>query len=214
MHRALFIVFEGIDGAGTTTQSDLLATAIQNMGVEVVYTREPGGTPLGERIREILLDPSADGLDGMSELLLCVASRRHHVNSRIVPSLKADKPVICARYTASSVAYQGHGRGVNLADVDRLNQLATTDFRPDLTVFLDLPLEEANKRVDERPINADRMDSESDDFKNRVVNGYRLVATQEPHGAFVVDGTEPRETIHEKVLRELVDRWPSFPFRS
>ena len=83
-----------------------------------------------------------------------------------------------------------------------------------MTVFLDLPLTEANKRVHERPINADRMDAESDDFKNRVVRAYRLVATQEPRGSFVVDGTEQRETIHEKVLRELVDRWPSFPFRS
>ncbi len=214
MHRALFIVFEGIDGAGTTTQSELLAALIQDMGLEVAHTREPGGTPLGERIREILLDPTVDDLDGMTELMLCAASRRHHVQTHIVPSLNADKPVICARYTASSVAYQGHGRGLDLKDVGRLNEMATTKCRPDLTVFLDLPLVEANKRVDERPINADRMDSESDGFKRKVVEAYRLVAAQEPESSFVVDGTESREIIHEKVRTELIRRWPAFPFRA
>ncbi len=214
MHRALFIVFEGIDGAGTTTQSELLVTLIQDMGFEVVHTREPGGTPLGERIREVLLDPTANGLDGMAELMLCVASRRHHVRTHIVPSLKADKPVICARYTASSVAYQGHGRGVDLDTVRQLNAMATEKCHPDLTIFINLPLAEANKRVQERPINADRLDSEPDDFKRRVVDGYRLVAVQEPESSFVVDGTDPPGVIHEKVRAELVSRWPTFPFRA
>ena len=213
-YRALFIVFEGIDGAGTTTQSTLLATDIQNMGYDVVHTREPGGTPLGERIRELLLDPTAGELDGMTELLLCAAGRRHHVVTRIVPSLSLDKPVICARYTASSVAYQGHGRGVDLGDVEALNGMATENCLPDLTVFVDLPLSEANKRIDERPISADRLDLEPDDFKRRVVEAYRLVAVQNPKCSFVVDGTESRECIRQQLLTELNNRWPAFPFRS
>ena len=214
MHRALFIVFEGIDGAGTTTQSELLASLIQDMGLEVVHTREPGGTPLGERVREIVLDPTADDLDGMTELMLCVASRRHHVRTRILPSLKADKPVICARYTASSVAYQGHARGGDLDAVRSLNTMATEKCIPDLTIFINLPLAEANKRVQERPINADRLDSEPDDFKRKVVDAYRLAAAQEPESSFVVDGTDPPEVIHQKVRTELVSRWPTFPFRA
>ena len=214
MHRALFIVFEGIDGAGTTTQSELLVALIQDMGLEVVHTREPGGTPLGERIREIILDPSADGLDGMTELMLCTASRRHHVTTHILPSLTANKPVICARYTASSVAYQGHGRGVDLEAVGRLNAMATQNCHPDLTVFINLPLAEANKRVQQRPINVDRLDSEPDDFKRKVVDAYRLAAAQEPTSSFVVDGTDSPQVIHEKVRTELVSRWPTFPFRA
>lgn len=214
MYRALFIVFEGIDGAGTTTQSGLLAARIQDMGHEVIHTREPGGTPLGERIREILLDPSDEGLDGMTELMLCVASRHHHVTTHILPSLKANKPVICARYTASSVAYQGHGRGVDLEAVGRLNELATQKCHPDLTVFINLPLAEANKRVQQRSINADRLDLEPDDFKRKVVDAYRLAAAREPASSFVVDGTDPPQVIHEKVKTELVSRWPTFPFRA
>jgi dTMP kinase len=184
------------------------------MGHEVVHTREPGGTPLGERIREIILDPAADSLDGMTELMLCVASRRHHVRTRILPSLKADKPVICARYTASSVAYQGHARGVDLEVVRSLNTMATEGCIADLTIFINLPLAEANKRVQERPINADRLDQEPDGFKRKVVEAYRLAAEQEPESSFVVDGTDSLEVIHQKVRTELVSRWPAFPFRA
>jgi dTMP kinase len=211
--RALFIVFEGIDGSGTTTQSALLVAHIRAMGVDVVHTREPGGTALGERIRDVYLDPEVGDLDGMTEMLLCAASRHHHVQTHILPSLDCHKPVICARYTASSVAYQGYGRGLCLEDVTVLNQMATMNCRADLTFFLDLPLAAANKRVQERPINADRMDSEADDFKTRVVDAYRHVAALEPECSIVVDGTEPEERIAEKVRSELVTRWPAFPFR-
>lgn len=211
--RALFVVFEGLDGAGTTTQSELLASHIQDMGVGVVSTREPGGTPLGERIRELVLDPGAGELGGMTELMLCAASRNHHVHTLIRPSLTLDKPVICDRYTASSVAYQGGGRGLDLAQIGLINELATGNCRADLTVFVDVPLEAANKRSKERSANADRFESEAEDFKQRVADAYRMVAAQEPERSFVVDGTESREQVFTAVLSELAKRWPAFPFK-
>lgn len=212
-YRALFVVFEGIDGAGTTTQSELLAGYIQDMGVDVVRTREPGGTPLGERLRDLVLDPATGELDGMTELMLLAASRSHHVHTLIRPSLENDKPVICDRYTASSVAYQGHGRGVDIGDVGTLNDLATGHCRPDLTVLLDLPLEVASKRAEKRSAAPDRLELETDAFKRRVAAAYRGIAEEEPERCFVVDGTDDPQRILTSVKDELVRRWSAFPFR-
>ena len=212
-YRALFVVFEGIDGAGTTTQSEFLADYIQDMGVDVVRTREPGGTPLGERLRDLVLDPATGELDGMTELMLYAASRSHHVHTLIKPSLENDKPVICDRYTASSVAYQGHGRGVDIDDVGIINDLATVHCRADLTVLLDLPLEVANKRTKKRSATADRLELETDAFKRRVAAAYRSIVEQEPGRSFVVDGTDAPQRVFTSVKDELVRRWPTFPFR-
>ena len=119
-----FIVFEGVDGSGTTTQSRLLASHLREAGLPVTLTREPGGTPIAEKIRQLVLDPSIEGVSPMSELFLYAASRSQHVEEVIAPSLDRGDVVVCDRYIASSIAYQGYGRGLNLEEIEQINRLA------------------------------------------------------------------------------------------
>ena len=160
-YKGLFITFEGLDGCGKSTQMELLATALRERGYVVLVTREPGGTPLGEAIRQVLLDPRHHGMSARAEALLYAAARAHLVEQVIRPALKDGQVVLCDRYLDSSLAYQGYGRGLGTDDIITLNVWATDCLFPDLTLFLDLDDSIRSTRVAAVP---DRLEAEDEDF--------------------------------------------------
>jgi dTMP kinase len=213
--RALFIVFEGIDGSGTTTQSDLLARYIEeDLGTQVIQTREPGGTPLAEKIRGLVLEPDTREMHFITELFLYAASRSQHVEELIKPALQAGKPVICDRYTDSTLAYQGYGRGLDFGQISEVNSMATGGCKPDLTVYLDIPVEVAKQRRQKRASRPDRLESAGDDLQERVCRGYREVASKNPGPSLMLDATKSARELAAEVRNELRIRWPGFPFEN
>jgi dTMP kinase len=191
-----FITFEGIEGSGKSTQARLLAQALAD---DVLLTQEPGGTPLGRGIRSLLLDPRDEPVDPMAEALLYFADRAQHVAQRIRPALAAGRVVICDRYVDSSLAYQGHGRGLPLKALRALAAVATGGLQPDLTLFLDVPVETGLSRIARRG-GVDRLESEQREFHERVSSGYQALIAAEP-GRFVrVPGTGAAEAVFGHVL--------------
>jgi len=206
MKRGLFITMEGIDGCGKTTQTSLLAHALNERGHEVIVTRQPGGTRVGERVRDILLANTSVGLVPLAEMLLYAADRAQHVNELIRPSLEAGRIVISDRYTDSTVAFQGYGRGLDLKIIDQLNDLATGGLKPDLTILLTVTPEAARARFDSRHSKDEsqkgmtRFEEESMDFHERVRAGYERLVAAHPERIRTVDASGTREETHEKVL--------------
>jgi dTMP kinase len=154
----MFISFEGLDGCGKTTQINLLAEKLASLAYDVVFIREPGGTVISERIRDILLDTKHQGMNQITELLLFSAARAQLVNEVIKPALAESKMVLCDRYVDSTTAYQGYGRGLRLGAVKTINAVATLGVMPQLTFIIDLPLEELERRKKRSGANADRSD--------------------------------------------------------
>jgi dTMP kinase len=187
--RGLFITFEGLDGCGKSTQMELLAETLRERGYVVLLTREPGGTPLGEAVRDLLLDPRYHGMSARAEALLYAAARAHLVEQVIRPALQDGQVVLCDRYLDSSLAYQGYGRGLGTDDIVTLNVWATECLFPDLTLLLDLDDSLRSTRLAAVP---DRLEAEDDEFHGRVAEGYRLLATLHPHRIRKIDadGTE------------------------
>jgi dTMP kinase len=202
----LFITMEGIDGCGKSTQIKLLASALGNRGLDLVVTREPGGTPLGEAIRGLLSSDVSNSIAATTELFLIVGARAQHVTEVIKPALEAGKTVISDRYTDSTVAFQGHGRGLDLDRIARMNELATGGLRPDLTLVFDLDPRLVRSRP--RPKSAGGLlgafDDEQLDFHDRVRRGYRDMASKDPGRLKLVDAGGSVESTHAEVLR-LVD---------
>lgn len=213
MQKGLFIVFEGIDGSGTTTQCELLARYIEEQGHPVVHTREPGGTPLAEKIRHLVLDPTEE-VDDITEMLLYAASRAQHVHQLIAPALREGTAVVCDRFVASSLAYQGYGRGLGLEPVWQVNQAAVDGCLPDLTIYLDLPLGEARRRRRERAGKPDRMELAGERLQEKVAKAYRELAGSREDESIILDGTRSQERLAGEVLGKLQERWPHFPLRS
>jgi len=182
--RGLFIVFEGIDGAGKSTQLGLLSKTLQERSYPVLVTREPGGTRLGEAIRGLLLDPAYTQMAEQAEAFLYAAARAQCVREVIVPALDRGYYVLCDRYADSTLAYQGFGRGLDLEFLRRLNDLATGGVYPDLTVILDLDVDLAEKRMTGV---RDRMELEQKAFYHRVRQGYLELAAQRPQAYQVLD---------------------------
>ena len=211
MPNALFIVFEGIDGSGTTTQCQLLAEKIKNLGAPVVRTREPGGTPLAESIRALVLDPNSAGITPLAELLLYAASRAQHVHEKIKPALEQGVHVICDRYTASTWAYQGYGRNLDLDLIGQITKIAEAGCEPDLTIYLRVPLEIAAERRARRSQNPDRLELEEQSFQHRVAEGYAKVAGRDKSRGLVLDGNRSPEEVATEAWRNLQQRWPRFP---
>jgi len=174
MKRGIFIVLEGPDRSGKSTQASLLKAWLEERGREVVVTREPGGTRLSEQIRKILLDPKSK-IEPMTELFLYETSRIKHTLEKIMPALKAGKVIICDRYTLSTTAYQGYGRGLDLKTVETLNRIATMNLKPHLTLVLDIPDRIFAQREHLRA-GRDRMERQSDLFRRRVNRAYKLLA--------------------------------------
>jgi dTMP kinase len=197
----VFITLEGVEGCGKSTQAELLRDFLRERGLEVVLTREPGGSAIGEKIREILLDPSHLGMVPITELLLYEASRSQHVEEVIRPALDSGKVVICDRFYDASTAYQGFARGIGIDRVGQLNLVATGGRKPDLSIVLDLPVTSGLKRLGK---NLDRIEGETVEFHERVRNGYLEIAHREPERVKVVDATGSVEATFVKV-RQLVE---------
>jgi dTMP kinase len=182
LERGRFLVLEGIDGCGKTTQIERLRHWLPHSGLlpdgaQLLVTREPGGTPLGQALRQQLLHPPGDGAPcSTAELLLYAADRAQHVQERIRPALEAGYWVLCDRFSGSTAAYQGYGRGLSLELIDQLTLVATGGLQPDLTVLLEIPLEESLRRRGHR--DADRIEAAGEAFLARVCAGFAALATQ------------------------------------
>lgn len=201
----LFVTFEGIDGSGKSTQLRLLAGELRLRKFEVVTTREPGGTPLGARLRQVLLDAEAE-VDPLAELLLYAADRAQHVRTLIRPALNAGQIVLSDRYADATVAYQGAGRGFPSDLITKVVELATAGLEPDLTFVFDVAVDEGRSRQQRRAANrthADRMDDESDEFHTRVRQAYKEIAAREPHRVRIIDASRSVQEVHKSVM-ELV----------
>lgn len=194
-NRGCFIAFEGGEAAGTSTQEALLAARLVEAGREVVRTREPGGTPAGEAIREVVLNPRFAGLDARAEALLFAASRGDHAAQVIRPALRRGAIVVCDRYVDSSIAYQGVGRGLGIERIRELSMWATHSLVPDLTVLLDIDPAIGLSRV----TNPDRLESESLDYHRAVRQAYLDLALAEPHRYLVLDGAGAREQVADRI---------------
>lgn len=201
MTQGLFITFEGPDGCGKTTQMNLLAQYFEKKGKKVVLTREPGGKGLGEKVREILLNYNGEVSD-RCESFLFLADRAQNIDIIVKPAVEQGEIVLCDRHIDSTVAYQGYGRGLDINEINILNNLATGGKKPDLTLVFDVDVETSMKRVGKEK---DRMESAGIDFHNRVRNGYLELATQEPDRIKVLDATKTIEEIHEKVV-EIIEK--------
>ncbi len=200
--RGKFITFEGIDGSGKSTQLRLLAGDLRMRGLNVLTTLQPGGTPLGRRLRESFLE-TEENVHPMAELLLFAADRAQHVNFLIKPALEEGKIVISDRYADATVAYQGAGRGFDEKIVAQVIRLATDGLKPDLTLFFDVPIEKAivrtNSRSDEES-KQNRMDRENAAFYGRVREAYLKIAEREPKRFVVIDASGSIDEVHHKVV--------------
>jgi dTMP kinase len=201
---AFFITFEGPEGGGKSTQASRLAKRLSLEGIPAAATREPGGTELGERVRHILLAPGGSPLSSWAEALLFTAARAQLVAEVISPALNAGKVVICDRYIDSTLAYQGFGRGLDLDQLRRLQEAATGGLRPELTLLLDLKVEEGLARI---PGGArDRLDRETEQFHHRVREGYLQMAAQDPGRWVKVDAAGAPDGVAEKIFNVAVQR--------
>jgi dTMP kinase len=203
--RGLFITFEGLDGSGKTTQMRLLAGRLERAGRRVLVTVEPGGTPIGAKIRSILLDQSGAGLTPAAELLLYFASRAQNVEEVILPALRRGEIVLSDRFTDSTLVYQGFGRGLGEEAVRAVERVVCRGLKPDLTIYLEIDLETSLERARARNRSArarqTRMDEQSAEFYRRVCDGYRILLEREPERFRVVDGRRPPESVAEDVWR-------------
>ncbi len=190
-----FITLEGPEGAGKTTQVKHLTALLSERGIDHLVTRDPGGTPLGKKIRRILLTPGLE-VSPRAELLLYQADRAQHVEELILPALNAGKLVICDRYTDSTMAYQGFGRGIDFDLIENLNQIATGGLKPEYTFLFDLDSEEGLSR--RHPAGYDRMEREAMDFHHRVRNGYLTLAKKEPERWYILDAAKPLSAVQQE----------------
>ena len=195
---AKFITIDGIEGTGKSTQIDLLRQYFVNKKKQCLFTREPGGTILGEGIRNLLLNKDSN-IDDLSELLLMFAARNQHIQQQIKPYLSNNIHVVSDRFTDASFAYQGAGRGVDTKKIAILEALIMDDFRPDYTIFLDIDLETSMKRISKRG-EKDRIEQESLDFFSRVRKAYLDLAKQHPKRITVIDAKQPKKEIHQQII--------------
>jgi len=203
MSRGLFITVEGTEGAGKSTALDFLETSLLRGGVDLVRTREPGGTPLGDRLRALILDPELDAVDPCAELLLIFAARAQHLAQRIVPALERGQWVLCDRFTDATYAYQGAARGLATGTVSALEDLVQGDLRPDLTLLLDLPVELGLERALRRG-ELDRFEQEAPAFFQRVRDCYLDRARRSSGRYRIVDAGQDLETVRAD-LQSIVD---------
>ena len=199
----MFITFEGLDFSGKSTQATILVEKLKKANGIVHFLREPGGTKISERIRSILLDKMNLELNDAAELLLFSAARAQLVKEVIVPALQRGEIVICDRYYDSTTAYQGYGRGINLEAVKNINRLATAGTDPDVTFFVDIPVEEIERRKQTAGMTFDRMESSGRNFYERVRKGYCEIARGESHRFVTIDGMLSVEEIARDIWKQV-----------
>ena len=212
--RGKFITFEGLDGVGKSTQLEKLAEWLRQCGVDVVTTREPGGTALGEKLRSVLLSSRTAGLSPLAELALMFADRAQHVDEQILPALHSGQWVLCDRFTDSSEAYQGAGRGIGNEAVRALHKTLCHDLKPDLTLLMvgDLGhslararrrnVEQSKQSVDDE----NRFERESKAFHKRVLAAYTAIAQREPERVVKVDATQDIPKVHKRIKEAIEER--------
>ncbi len=198
MQSARFITFEGIEGVGKSTNIAHMVAVLERRGISVLTTREPGGTPMAEQLRALVAEHGDEPMPDIAELLIVFAARALHVNNVIRPALAAGTWVICDRFTDSSRAYQGGGRGLPQDDINRLADWVHGDLQPDLTILLDAPVETGMERAGKRS-DPDRFESEQGDFFRRVRATYLQLAENEPERIVVVDATQSLEAVRNVI---------------
>jgi dTMP kinase len=198
------ITLEGGEGSGKTTVLKLVAEALQQQGFEVECTREPGGIEIAEEIRHVILDSKNTKMDGRTEALLYAAARRQHLVEKVIPALNAGKIVLCDRYIDSSLAYQGHARGLGIAEIYSINKFAIDDYMPDLTLYFDVDPEIGLSRIQKdlvREVN--RLDLESMKFHLSVREGYQILVEQYPERIQVIDASKELAQVVEEALQKV-----------
>ena len=200
---AKFITFEGIEGVGKTTQLALAGSWAERNGISHIVTREPGGTPLAEKIRDLVLAPREENLPGTAELLLMFAARSVHLENRIQPALATGHWVFCDRFTDATYAYQGAGRGIISASIAALEAQVQGTRQPDLTFLLDMPAADGMRRVQQRGLRPDRFESERVEFFERVRQGYLSRAQSAPRRFVVIDAGATADAVHSIIAQRL-----------
>ncbi|USS84933.1 dTMP kinase [Fructilactobacillus myrtifloralis] len=197
-----FITFEGNDGAGKTTVLNQVVTALQpQLGSQLVVTREPGGDPIAEQLRSVIVDEANQDMDARTEALLFAAARRQHLVKTVLPALRQHQIVLCDRYVDSSIAYQGAGRKLGEAAVFQMNQFATEGLLPNLTIYFAVPVSVGLQRIQQRTAAAtNRLDQQHRDFYVRVHDAYERLATEHPDRIVRVDATQPVATVTQQVV--------------
>lgn len=202
---SIFISFEGPDGSGKSTITQKVYQYLQSHQIPSIITREPGGIEIAEKIRDIILDPQNKTMDDRTEALLYAASRRQHLVEKILPALKEGKIVVCDRFVDSSLAYQGHARGIGIDEVFSINSFAIENIFPDLTIFLDIDpikgLERINKRGE-----LDRLEQEKDTFHLKVYDGYQEVIKRFPNRIKLVNADQQEEDVFNDVIK-IIDQY-------
>ena len=207
MSKGFLVSLEGPEGAGKTSVLEAIIPILEDRGIEVLSTREPGGVLIGEKIRQVILDPSHTEMDPKTELLLYIASRRQHLVEKVLPALAAGKLVIMDRFIDSSVAYQGFGRGLDKEAIDWLNEFATDGLKPDLTLYFDIEVEEGLARIaanSDREIN--RLDMEGLDLHRKVRQGYLSLWEKEADRIVKIDASLPLDQVIANTQQLLFDR--------
>ncbi len=205
----MFITLEGIEGSGKTTQLRHMVDFLKNKGHDCVITREPGGTEIGKKIRAVLLDPDNSDLDPLAELLLYAADRIQHIQSKIMPSLRQGKMVLCDRFSDATTVYQGFARGLDLELINRLHEIVLGDLKPDITILFDLPPEVGLKRAWKQINSGDRTDMETRfekeavEFHEKVRAGYLALAQLEPERFRVIDASGDENQVKSDIMNIL-----------
>lgn len=199
-----FITLEGIEGVGKTTNREYIQSLLEQTGKSCLVTREPGGTPLGEALREMLLEHRHDGMSSDAELLMMFAARAEHLHKVILPALEAGNNVLCDRFTEATYAYQGGGRGINDKKISELENWVQGELRPDLTIILDAPVETGRERAGRRSA-PDRIEKEQNDFFERVRQTYLELANHYPHRVAVVDASVAIEKVQDQIYHVMTE---------
>ena len=200
MKKGFMVVFDGSNGAGKTTVIKSIEKHLISKGFDVLLTREPGGTPIGEKIREVILDPKTPEMTFMTELMLFGAGRAQHIQEKIIPALSEGKIVISDRFDAATFSFQHFARGIDLDTIIRINDLALNGFSPNMNIILDLDPAEGLKRVQSRGEGLDRLEDEKADFLIKARNGYLKQAEQLPDKFEVIDAAQSKEKVLEDVI--------------
>ena len=204
MKPGIMIAFDGVNGAGKSTVLHKIAAYLKSLGLSVVVTREPGGTPIGESIRGILLDPNSSAMTDMAEVLLLTAARAQHVEEKIIPALERGCVVLCDRYLASTISFQHYAKGIDLKLIEHLSDIALKGFKPSAYFLFDLNVEEGARRVSARNESLERFELMDLEFHRRVREGYLRQHEQKPEDFILVDASRAEHLVYMDVRNQVV----------